>query len=214
MHGQRSKRKWFKDNFLAPVKDLVRKPGSHTPSPSPQSTLAEPSATVNTNAPTVSSQEPPRIATISPQASASAMVTPIEGAASPLNIHEGANILSNTANQAEISQERSNVFKVMFVAGTSSTEPGSKAKDGFKTAWHGLKMILGQAEKLLTGTPFKMPVTAVNMLIQLGDAIGDNHESFKELMTGIQKQVEIIGEALVSNNTADTASTKIKEDFV
>ncbi|KAG6885358.1 hypothetical protein C0992_005190 [Termitomyces sp. T32_za158] len=196
MHGQHSKRQWFKDNFLVPMKDLVRKPGSRTPSPPPQGTLSEPSAAVNTNVPIVSSQEPPRMPTISPQ-SASAMVTPMEGAASPPNIHEGANIALTTDNQAEI-----------------SNFPGSQAKDGFKTAWHGLKMILGQVEGLLNGTPFKMPVTAVNMLIQLGDAIGDNHESLKELMTGIQKQVEIIGEALVSNYTADTASTKMKEDFV
>ncbi|KAG6877968.1 hypothetical protein C0992_008915, partial [Termitomyces sp. T32_za158] len=215
MHGQRSKRESLKDKLLVPMKDFVRNLGSRTPSPAPQSTLPEPSATVNTDVPTVSSQEPPRMPTIT---SASAMVTPMEGAASPPNINEGANIASTTENQAEFSQESSKVSKVMSVAGNSSIEPGnilgSKAKEGLKIAWHGLKMILGQVEGLLDGTPFKVPVTAVNMLIQLGDAIGDNHESLKELMTGIQKQVEIIGEALVSNNTADTASTKIKEDFV
>ncbi|KAG6876095.1 hypothetical protein C0992_000971 [Termitomyces sp. T32_za158] len=172
------------------MKDLFRKPGS----PSPQITLAEQSATVNTNVPTVSIQEPPIMPTIN---SAPAMVTPMEGATSPPNIHEGANIVSTMDNQAEI-----------------GNFPGSKAKDGLKTAWHGLKMILGQAEKLLNGTPFKMPVTAVNMLIQLGDAIRDNHESLEEVMTGIQKKVEIIGKALVSNDTADTDSTEMKEDFV
>ncbi|KAG6876427.1 hypothetical protein C0992_013006, partial [Termitomyces sp. T32_za158] len=190
------------------MKDLVRKPGSRTPSPSPQITLPEPSAI---DVPTLSSsQDPSRRPIISPQAPV--LVTSSEGA--PPKIYEGATIVSNTANQAEISE--SNVC--MITQRTSSTEPGNilglKAKDGFKTAWHGLKMILGQVEGLLGGTPFKMPVTAVNMLIQLGDAIGDNHESLKELMIGIQKQVEIIGEALVSNDTADTASRKMKENFV
>ncbi|KAG6876386.1 hypothetical protein C0992_013138 [Termitomyces sp. T32_za158] len=151
---------------------------------------------------------------ISPQASV--LVISSEGAASPPKIYKGANILSH--NQAEISQESSDVSKVMSVAGTSSAEPGnilgSKAKNGLKSAWHGLKMVLEQMEGLLEGTPFKVPVAAINMLIQLGDAIGDNHESLKELMIGIQTHVEIIGEALVSNHASDTASTKMKEDFV
>ncbi|KAG6887541.1 hypothetical protein C0992_011861 [Termitomyces sp. T32_za158] len=121
MHGQHSKRKMDKDSFIAPVKDFFRKFGSCTPSPSPQGTLAEPSATVNTDVPTASSQEPSRMPIISmyllisfwqlsiwtfsgPQASAFAMVTPMEGAASPPNIHDGANIASTTANQTEISE--------------------------------------------------------------------------------------------------------------
>ncbi|KAG6887586.1 hypothetical protein C0992_011643 [Termitomyces sp. T32_za158] len=217
MHDQHSKRQWLKDNLLVPMKNFVRKPGSRTPSPSPQSTVAEPSSTVNTNVPTVSSQEAPRLPSISPQASASAMVTPMEGAASP-SIHEGANIASTTDDQAKISQESSKLFKVMSAAGNSSTEPGdfsgSKAKDGFKIAWHGLKMILGQVEGLLDSTPFKVPVAAINMLIQLGDAIRDNHGSLKELMTRIKTRVEIIRKALVDDYIADTASTKMKEDFV
>ncbi|KAG6876055.1 hypothetical protein C0992_001157 [Termitomyces sp. T32_za158] len=105
----------------------------------------------------------------------------------------------------------------MSAAGTSSTESGnlleSKAKDGLKTAWHGLKMILGQVEGLLEGTPFKVPVAAINMLIRLGDAIGDNHESLKELMIRIEKQVETVKASLSSDDTIDIVSTKMREDF-
>ncbi|KAG6888571.1 hypothetical protein C0992_008150 [Termitomyces sp. T32_za158] len=213
MHGQQSKKKWFKDRLLT----LVRKPGSRTPLPSPQSTLAKPSAAVNTNVPAISSQEPPRIPINSPQAVASDMVTPMEGAASPPNIHDGANIASTTANQTEISQESSKVSKVISAAGTSRIEPGnfpgSKAKDGLKTAWHGLKMILGQVEGLLDGTPFQIPVTAVNMLVQLGDAISDNHESLKELMSRIERHVETVETSLSSDDNTDMVSTKMKEDF-
>ncbi|KAG6873258.1 hypothetical protein C0992_008878, partial [Termitomyces sp. T32_za158] len=104
-----------------------------------------------------------------PQTSTIVMVNPMEGAVPPPDTHEGAKIASTTADQTEISQESSGVS----AAGTSSTEPGnfsgSKAKDGLKTAWNGLKMILGQVEGLLDGTPFQMPVNAVNMFIRLRD---------------------------------------------
>ncbi|KAG6894726.1 hypothetical protein C0992_004942, partial [Termitomyces sp. T32_za158] len=215
MHGQHSKRK-DKDNFFAPVKDFFRKLGSRPPSPSPQSTLAEPSTTVNRDVPTASSQEPSRMPIISPQASTIAMVNPMEGAASPLNIHEGANIPSNTANQTEISQESSGVFEVMSAAGISSTGPGnsgSKAKDGLKTAWHGLKMILGQVEGLLGNTPLKVPVAAINMLIRLRDAISDNHDTLKELMIKIERQFETVEASLSGDDTMDMISTKMIEDF-
>ncbi|KAG6870966.1 hypothetical protein C0992_012027 [Termitomyces sp. T32_za158] len=90
---------------------------------------------------------------------------------------------------------------------------GPKAKDGLKTAWHGLKMILGQVEGLLQSTPFKIPVTAVNMLIQLGDAVTNNNELLKELMTRIETQIETVEAFFSSDDMADIASTKMKEDF-
>ncbi|KAG6894578.1 hypothetical protein C0992_005528 [Termitomyces sp. T32_za158] len=215
MHGQRSKRKWLKDR-LAPAKDLFRKLGSRTPSPSPQGTLAEPSTTVNADVPTASSQEPSRMPIIG-KASPSAMVTPMEEAALSPDIHGGINITSTTANQTEFGQESSEVSKVMSAVETSSAEPGnflgSKAKDGLKTAWHGLKMILGKVEELVESTPLKMPVTAINMLIQLRDAIGDNNESLRELMTSIETQVETVEAFLSMNDTADLALTKMKKDF-
>ncbi|KAG6874870.1 hypothetical protein C0992_006138, partial [Termitomyces sp. T32_za158] len=215
MHGQHSKRKWLKDR-LAPAKDLFRKLGSRTPSPSPQGTFAEPSTTVNADVPTASSQEPSRMPIIS-QASPSAMVTPMEEAALPPDIHEGINITSTIANQTETSQESSEVSKVMSAAGTSSTElgnfSGSKAKDRLKTAWNGFKMILGWVERLVEGTPFKVPVAAINTLIQLGDAISDNHESLKELIIRIERKLEIVEASLHSDDTTDMVSTKMKEDF-
>ncbi|KAG6886378.1 hypothetical protein C0992_004321, partial [Termitomyces sp. T32_za158] len=216
MHAQHSNKKWLKDR-LAPAKDLFRKRGSRTPSPSPQGALAEPSTTVNTDVPTASSREPSRMPIISPQASASAMVTPMEEAASFPHIHEGTNITSLTGNQTEIIQESSKASKVMSAAGASSTEPGnlseSKAKDGLKTAWHGLKMILGQVEELLDGTPFKVPVAAINMLIRLGDAISNNHDTLKELMIRIERQIEIVESSLSDDDTTDMVLTKMKKDF-
>ncbi|KAG6876306.1 hypothetical protein C0992_000125 [Termitomyces sp. T32_za158] len=44
-------------------------------------------------------------------------------------------------------------------------------------------------------------------------AIGDNDESLKELMTRIEKQAETVQEFLSSGDTAHMASTKMKEDF-
>ena len=34
-------------------------------------------------------------------------------------------------------------------------------------AWHGIEQVLQKAEKLLDGTPFKTPVAALNVLIQV-----------------------------------------------
>ncbi|KAG6893759.1 hypothetical protein C0992_008733, partial [Termitomyces sp. T32_za158] len=217
MHGQHSNKKWLKDR-LALVKDLFRKLGSRTPSPSPPGTLAEPSTTVDTDVPTASSQEPSRMPIISPQASAAAMVTAMEEAASSPDIHEGRNITSTTGNQTEIIQESSRMSKVMSAVGTSSTEPGnlpeSKAKDGLKTAWHGLTFILGQVEGLLESTPFKVPVAAINMLIRLGDAISNNHDTLKELMIRIERQVETVEASLSNDDTTDMVSAKMKEHFI
>ncbi|KAG6874709.1 hypothetical protein C0992_006916, partial [Termitomyces sp. T32_za158] len=87
-----------------------------------------------------------------PQTSTIVMVNPMEGAVPPPDTHEGANIASTTADQTEISQESFKVSEVMSAAGTFSTGPGnlpgSKAKDGLKTAWNGLKMILGCVERI------------------------------------------------------------------
>ena len=45
----------------------------------------------------------------------------------------------------------------------------SKAKDTLRTAWHGLQYLLKSVEGCLDGTPFKTPVTAINVVIELGN---------------------------------------------
>ncbi|KAG6874356.1 hypothetical protein C0993_000602 [Termitomyces sp. T159_Od127] len=96
MHGQQSKGKWIKDNLLAPVKDLLHKPGSRTPSPSPQSALADPSGSLITDTPATSAQGP-LISTQGP-----AVITATEGSVSPLITSEGADVALGMANQGGI----------------------------------------------------------------------------------------------------------------
>ena len=48
-------------------------------------------------------------------------------------------------------------------------QQNSMMKDKLKMAWHGVKMLLKKAERLLAGTPFQTPVAAVNVLIELGN---------------------------------------------
>ena len=45
----------------------------------------------------------------------------------------------------------------------------SKAKDILRTTWHGLQYLLKSVEGCLDGTPFKTPITAINVVIELGN---------------------------------------------
>ncbi|KAG6862711.1 hypothetical protein C0991_010682, partial [Blastosporella zonata] len=64
---------------------------------------------------------------------------------------------------------------------------------------------------MLDGTPFKAPVAAVNVLIQLGKAVSDNKDSLGEQMDGLETRLKIIEAALVGDT--DGVSMKMKEDF-
>ncbi|KAG6808708.1 hypothetical protein H0H92_003195, partial [Tricholoma furcatifolium] len=98
---------------------------------------------------------------------------------------------------------------------TDSTH-SSKAKEGLRTAWHGFTMFLGKFEGLLAGTPFKTPVAAVNVLIQLQklifvEAVSDNKDLLRRQIDGLQRRLQVLQEALMSDT--DGVSMKMKEDF-
>ena len=43
----------------------------------------------------------------------------------------------------------------------------STTKGQLRVAWHGIELVLQKAEKLLGGTPFKTPIAALNVLIDV-----------------------------------------------
>jgi hypothetical protein len=49
----------------------------------------------------------------------------------------------------------------------NSPAQNSSAKDGLRTAWHGVEQLLQKVEKCLDGTPFKAPISALNVLIEV-----------------------------------------------
>ncbi|KAG5731782.1 hypothetical protein E4T56_gene1561 [Termitomyces sp. T112] len=82
-----------------------------------------------------------------------------------------------------------------------------------KSAWHGMQMLLKIAEKLLEGTPFKTPIAALNVLIDLGNAISDNKDALHELYTQTQKCLEVVNAGLMEIDNKDTKFRAITEKF-
>ncbi|KAF5319337.1 hypothetical protein D9619_008898 [Psilocybe cf. subviscida] len=58
----------------------------------------------------------------------------------------------------------------------------STTKDVLVIAWTGMEMLLKKVEKCLDGTPAKMPVAAVNALIEIKNAVGDNKGAIEQLI--------------------------------
>ncbi|KAG6826708.1 hypothetical protein H0H92_014784 [Tricholoma furcatifolium] len=95
--------------------------------------------------------------------------------------------------------------------GAKDHPSASKAKEVLDTAWHGFTMLLGKVEGLLAGTPFKTPVVAVNVLIQLEKAVNDNKDSLGEQMDRLKTRLKIVESALIGDT--DEVSMKMKKDF-
>ncbi|KAG6887983.1 hypothetical protein C0992_010011 [Termitomyces sp. T32_za158] len=75
---------------------------------------------------------------------------------------------------------------------------------GMKIAWHGVQMLLKKFEKVLDGTPLKSPVNAVNILIDLGNAIVDNKDALQELFSQTRSRLEIVNSALMEIGEEET----------
>ncbi|KAG6864636.1 hypothetical protein C0993_008685, partial [Termitomyces sp. T159_Od127] len=65
------------------------------------------------------------------------------------------------------------------------------------STWLGIQMFLKKFEKVLEGTPLQTPVNAVNVLIDLGNAIYDNKNTLQELFSMINSRLEIVNSALL-----------------
>lgn len=85
-------------------------------------------------------------------------------------------------------------------------------KEGARLAWHGFKLVAKRTEEFVDGTPFKIPLSVLNNLIDIADvsqifrplstcslvlqAVIDNKESMAELLLPIGQRLEIVSKEL------------------
>ncbi|KAG5730112.1 hypothetical protein E4T56_gene1876, partial [Termitomyces sp. T112] len=82
-----------------------------------------------------------------------------------------------------------------------------------KLAWHGMQMLLKKVENVLEGTPFKTPIAAINVLIDLGNAVSDNKDALHELYTQTRERLEVVNSGLMEIDNKDTKFRAMTEEF-
>ncbi|KIM38563.1 hypothetical protein M413DRAFT_243564 [Hebeloma cylindrosporum] len=77
-------------------------------------------------------------------------------------------------------------------------------KERLRTAWHGAEWLLKSVQGFLDGTPFKVPIAVVNVLIDLGNAVVDNKDALEELVIRTAERLHIVNTALIKEHEADS----------
>ncbi|KAF5310687.1 hypothetical protein D9619_008110 [Psilocybe cf. subviscida] len=80
----------------------------------------------------------------------------------------------------------------------------STAKDVLVLAWTGMEMLLKKVEKCLDGTLAKVPVAAINALIEIKNAVGDNKGAIEGLVVQTADRLLAMVEA-VNQGVPDSA---------
>ncbi|KAJ7150705.1 WD40-repeat-containing domain protein [Mycena filopes] len=70
-----------------------------------------------------------------------------------------------------------------------------------KLAWHGFKLVAKHISAFLDGTPFKLPVAVLNVIIDTADAVIDNKESMANLLLPIGERLQIFSTSLLSTSS-------------
>ncbi|KAG6875084.1 hypothetical protein C0992_005281, partial [Termitomyces sp. T32_za158] len=77
-------------------------------------------------------------------------------------------------------------------------------KDGLKSVLHGVELLLKKAEKSTAGTPFQAPISGLNSLIELKNAVLQNNDELNIQIAMITERLEVIKDANNQNpNSAD-----------
>ncbi|KAG6878163.1 hypothetical protein C0993_011236 [Termitomyces sp. T159_Od127] len=108
----------------------------------------------------------------------------------------------------EISSEQHPV-----VGSPKITQDHYAENSAMKSTWLGTQMLLKKVEKLLDDTPLKIPIDAVNVFIDLGNAISNNKNALQELFVQTKGRLEVIGSALVEVEEEDTNFRRKIEGF-
>ncbi|KAG6884234.1 hypothetical protein C0993_000230, partial [Termitomyces sp. T159_Od127] len=82
-----------------------------------------------------------------------------------------------------------------------------------KSTWLGIQLFLKRFENVLDGTPFQTPVNAVNVLIDLGNAIFDNEDTLQELFSQTKTRLEVVNSALIELGEEETKFRMQTEGF-
>ncbi|KAJ6530216.1 WD40-repeat-containing domain protein [Mycena capillaripes] len=79
----------------------------------------------------------------------------------------------------------------------SSQETRASAwKEIGKGAWHGFKLAAKTVETVVDGTPFKIPIAAVNKVFSIADAIIANQESTAALLLPLGERLNLVSDVL------------------
>ncbi|KAF5311024.1 hypothetical protein D9619_008107 [Psilocybe cf. subviscida] len=89
-------------------------------------------------------------------------------------------------------------------------KPGFKSatKDVLVLAWTSMEMLLKKIEQFLDGTPAKVPVAAINALIEIKNAVGDNKGAVEGLVIQTAERLLVTVEA-VNQGVPDSAMQRM-----
>ncbi|KAG5329851.1 hypothetical protein C0989_009243 [Termitomyces sp. Mn162] len=76
-----------------------------------------------------------------------------------------------------------------------------------------MQMLLKKVENVLEGTPVKTPIAAINVLIDLGNAVSDNKDALHELYTQTRERLEVVNSGLMEIDNKDTKFRAMTEEF-
>ncbi|KAG6871326.1 hypothetical protein C0995_006032 [Termitomyces sp. Mi166 len=99
------------------------------------------------------------------------------------------------------------------IASDRMSAVSATTKDTLRTTWHGVELVLKKVEGLLAGTPLKTPIGAVNVLIDLTNAVIDNKDALKELINQTANRLSVVNSALVYLGEENTEFRQIVEEF-
>ncbi|KAG6901174.1 hypothetical protein C0995_015949, partial [Termitomyces sp. Mi166 len=95
----------------------------------------------------------------------------------------------------------------------STDRVSATMKETLQTTWHGVELVLKKVEGLLAGTPLKTPIGAVNVLIDLRNAVIDNKDALTGLINQTANRLNAVNSALVNLGEEDTGFRQIIEEF-
>ncbi|KAJ7091072.1 WD40-repeat-containing domain protein [Mycena epipterygia] len=108
--------------------------------------------------------------------------------------------------KSRIQKRANSFFRGVFKSSSQKANTSSQSSpvtNNARLAWHGFKALAKTAEDLLEGTPFKIPIAALNALIETADAIIDNKDSIAELLSPIRERLEIVSKELQLKDRRD-----------
>ncbi|KAG6893893.1 hypothetical protein C0992_008266 [Termitomyces sp. T32_za158] len=89
----------------------------------------------------------------------------------------------------------------------------AQENSGMKIAWHGAQLFLKRFAKVLDDNPVKIAVNLVEVLIDLGNAIVNNKDALKELLSQIESRLEVVNSASMQIEVEETEFRTRVESF-
>ncbi|KAK6987471.1 NACHT domain-containing protein [Favolaschia claudopus] len=85
----------------------------------------------------------------------------------------------------------------------SAIESRSYMPDHIRKLKSGLVLLLSRVESILDGTPFKIPISVVNAVVDLAQSVSDNNDDMRALLQEVSHQLEIVNSVLPDTSTSE-----------